>query len=657
MRRDESGIVIVVVLFLIFFIFLICAGLLLSTSNTLNRTVSSREATVLRNAAEIGVDYIKKNIYDHYIEGKKDITRESDLPDASQYTIAAGMLDVTIKGIKYILTSQLTGPITLTGNPSLPDPIIRSFPLTVKAESEATGHYYIIEFSNEIVSEPITKYFIYTIRDLEVQPGTRLDVYGSLHGRGGAYLTPGADNVEVTFGDPSDPIGAAATKKLETERNFYRRRKFDLGYFQYRDNYIKIKDDNMLVSEDGHWGNLQFDTRCASRWGQIVRRYANPEASPPLQDLARGGFYHKKALEYGLVVEVDSVGRGYVYIMTDPAAPARYRDPLSDPDKDFELKKDLQDTSGLHAAIYFATYPGRPNNVSAFTDGREGRKVKVVGIDIKKLYEYFRTVSPNIDLQQDIIYITMAEEINEEEEGVMGEFFPAVLVKNADEIYAHTSIVTDAPLYVSGNVNCRADGSKYYDLMFASQCLTLVSPYFCTAVPVATNNTNIPKKADGSYLSAMTVNAAIVAGNKDTYVKDPRDPANKEEITEETIVREAEKDWTKPGYNALLAQLRIDLETNSSAYGNKVHYNGGLENFVRFLEKWESYRVVTVKGCFIDAFNTVFVDSDWSGQYYTPSRRVWRYENMANAPFVARLTNIRIRQYKERFYAPAKAIS
>jgi Tfp pilus assembly protein PilX len=55
-------------------------------------------------------------------------------------------------------------------------------------------------------------------------------------------------------------------------------------------------------------------------------------------------------------------------------------------------------------------------------------------------------------------------------------------------------------------------------------------------------------------------------------------------------------------------------------------YNGGLENVLRFLEKWDN-KTVTFKGSIVDLWNSKQATGSWScGGYYTPPSRNWQFD-------------------------------
>ena len=65
-------------------------------------------------------------------------------------------------------------------------------------------------------------------------------------------------------------------------------------------------------------------------------------------------------------------------------------------------------------------------------------------------------------------------------------------------------------------------------------------------------------------------------------------------------------------------------------------YNGGLENVLRFLEKWTG-KTVTYRGSIIDLWYSEDADGDWEyGNYYTAPYRDWGYDQKAAEQGAAR---------------------
>lgn len=74
--------------------------------------------------------------------------------------------------------------------------------------------------------------------------------------------------------------------------------------------------------------------------------------------------------------------------------------------------------------------------------------------------------------------------------------------------------------------------------------------------------------------------------------------------------------------NAVLAGGNVPTQVD--AKGNK-HYSGGVENFFRYLEKWNGSVTHTFKGSVLLMFNSVLSKGTWDSQKYSAPKRVWSW--------------------------------
>ena len=78
-----------------------------------------------------------------------------------------------------------------------------------------------------------------------------------------------------------------------------------------------------------------------------------------------------------------------------------------------------------------------------------------------------------------------------------------------------------------------------------------------------------------------------------------------------------------------------DVELSPLSGGDKTIYNGGLENYPRLHENWDT-KTLTYRGSFISLGVPRHVDGDWDDDVYKPPVRAWSYEtrfsDAANLP-------------------------
>jgi hypothetical protein len=74
-----------------------------------------------------------------------------------------------------------------------------------------------------------------------------------------------------------------------------------------------------------------------------------------------------------------------------------------------------------------------------------------------------------------------------------------------------------------------------------------------------------------------------------------------------------------------VSYLTGNVETTSS------DYNGGFENLPRFLEKWSGINF-NWSGSAVNLWNSIQANSGWSGTYYDPPNRNWKYDTDLDDP-------------------------
>ncbi|MGE5559281.1 MAG: hypothetical protein ACM3WV_11850 [Bacillota bacterium] len=714
MLRSQKGIALVIALFMVFTISLISGALMMSSLNATKRITMDREIVVLRNVCEIGVEQVNKNLDDYfraidpmvvmnaeYVPAETDYIRGLD-PSLNEN-------EINVWGKTYTLTVTHGTPYVKQSGTLLNKVI----PITIRADSGVDN--YIINYDFTVILEPVSKYFVYSIRDLEINACDTMDISGALHARGGIYVTPGDLGVTIHFKPDTyvdkEGVTQEATTSLETEKKFYRRRKFDFNYEEtlLDDNEantkVLIRNEQMYVYQDSFtptagdlypsgtewpakrfksgWENYDFGTYRDFHWGdknagdpyQIVKTGVKSVTALSAKDKRRGGYYHLQAMQYGIAVVDDNLyingaivkdTAGMNYVIKTKMEYEKATDPVI-------LK--------LRDAIYIMTRPGSPQDKKAFENFREDRTVKGYCLDFrlfKAFLDYYLPLhgplaAPGGDW---IIYISPpAAQIGD-------SMFPAVVVRHAEELWEDTSIITDKPLYVCGSFNKKVDGTKWEDAMLIADVINVCSDYFAQeddegvkfihpedVVPIVEQN-QLPMKYNrstkrfeelvdtyynGNLIPSVIVNAILIAGNMDTYFCDPAGSG--------TIVKtEEEMKSYFPAYYELCKQGYLDGINPATGKFDKrlyhVSYNGGLENFVRLLENWGPTKTILIRGCFIDAYDSEWVAGDFwdragpdnqAPQYFVPPKRVWKYDPMEESPFIAKLTNFRLRNWRENY--------
>jgi hypothetical protein len=206
------------------------------------------------------------------------------------------------------------------------------------------------------------------------------------------------------------------------------------------------------------------------------------------------------------------------------------------------------------------------STTSSFNDGRENKTMRIVQVDIAALKTNPVAMAalndPPDDGEAGILYVssTSAHLTN-----------PAVRLINGGTLpTGGLSVVTNNPLYIKGDYNT-ANGP---------------AGIFCDAVTILSNSwsdANSTKGISSRVASNTLVNAAIMAGNRDTV---------------------------------------------------GTQYSGGVENFVRFLENW-SGKTLTYSGSLTCLWQSQQATGNWpgTGTVYNPPVRNWSYGiSLANLP-------------------------
>ena len=176
-----------------------------------------------------------------------------------------------------------------------------------------------------------------------------------------------------------------------------------------------------------------------------------------------------------------------------------------------------------------------------------------------------------------------------------GGTLSAVRLKNGSTLQRSLTVATNNPLYTQGNYNTINKKPS----AFLADAITVLSGNWSDA--------NSRRSLDYRNATATTVNASFLTGN-----------------------------------------------TETGAHGQG--YNGGLENLVRFLEKWDGI-TYNWKGSAVDLWYSRQATAAWSyGSYYTAPNRDWTFDNdllhIENLPPGTPLVNIIQRMdWKEQLYS------
>ena len=210
---------------------------------------------------------------------------------------------------------------------------------------------------------------------------------------------------------------------------------------------------------------------------------------------------------------------------------------------------------------------------NSFHDAREGKTVRPIDINIGALTEWSLT---NSSLRGALGSKDVSSVYVVDSRTLAGTQLGAVRVVNGERLPARgLTVVTARPLYVLGHYN----QSNSANLGTTNTTTTQPASLVADAITILSGNWADPK----STLSVATrvalpttVNAAILTG-----------------VVETTL-------------------------------GN---YSGGMENFPRFLETWDTANPLTYNGSMVKMFPSLYATNAWGkAEVYVPPKRDWAYD-------------------------------
>jgi hypothetical protein len=222
------------------------------------------------------------------------------------------------------------------------------------------------------------------------------------------------------------------------------------------------------------------------------------------------------------------------------------------------------------------------------TPPSSNKKTKVTNVDINKL----KTALSNYYPSNGLIYMTRDDAIPDQNNNPYtadpSRVVSGFKLVNSTTLPAATTFVTNLPVYVQGTFNKHSSTNPALDTWkpcaVVSDAITLLSNSWVDSNsnwkdPAVVPLTTMPTASNSEY------NFVFITGNIPT----------------------------KPG-----------------------QYNGGLENFPRFLENW-SGKTVDISGGFIQLFRSAYATGPWSyGNYYQAPTRNWksepRFSNLNDLP-------------------------
>ena len=524
--RSEKGMVLVTALLLLAVLTILGTAYFIQTSTDIKISTNFRTSREAFYAAEAAVEYriekldqalrilnLNLNFAAPVMTGFTFVLPNIQPPTSTQRVLTEGnFTGLTAFGDEYIVEATANG----ANNASC----------TIEARVENT-------------MIPVFQFGIFYENDLEMLPGANMTFSGGrIHSNNDIYMNPdGSATLTV------DSIVTSAG-------DIYHRRKDRTG----TTGTVRIKDgegndQNMTVDSD----STPWQTESQELWdGRVktdvhgVEKLNLPMPSDTPRDiLSTGteGMFAKAGLK---------IINGTGYDKSGNVVELKYLD--------------LTHVDGSGNLIIDAGCDGINNNVNPiqqiddkFYDQREGRPIDTTVIDMEKLLGNATVLNklndPPADCDSGILYIASTNQSIE-------------IIEGADLSPLSSTgltVATNNPLYLEGDYN--------------STGTPVPASVIADAVTVLSNNWNdgnsTSTNLDDRLASNTIVNAAIMAGNRETVVSD---------------------------------------------------YSGGVENFIRFLEKW-SGKTLTYSGSLVCLWQSEQATEEWhyGSPVYTAPNRIWSY--------------------------------
>lgn len=261
--------------------------------------------------------------------------------------------------------------------------------------------------------------------------------------------------------------------------------------------------------------------------------------------------------------------------------------------------------SNAECALIFS---GKSN---AFHDGRENVGVDVVDIDVNQLELWVQAhLAPK---PIDIVYLTFTN-VTDALPYTLAQTlrdYPAVRLKNGQQLRYPLTIATDRPVYVQNSYNVVG----WQPASILGDAVTYLSSNWSDANYVW-NPAWVPDDLGTAHPFAlngaapMQVYAAIAAGHSST-------PCDANRLT--------------PSCNPADSAARYGTPLTPGAV--PPNYGGGLENFPRFLENWSGIQML-YRGSLVSLFESRYaMRKRWSWMtYYNPPARDWAFDTNFRDP-------------------------
>ena len=476
----------------------------------------------------------------------------------------------------YDVTYNITNPLdrflyrTVVGNSTIFH-YAHTFNITSEAISQTDNSKDTLNETIRILETPLVQYYAFyagsgDLADLELWPGTDMNMWGRMHANRDMYMRPYSGEIVLRNYDNG---GNFSPHFMSMGGVFRGKRKFDGGGTTTSDTYVRINNnltiigspttdpEFLIVPDDVNAGN---EAAQEAAFNNFLLVNEGTLKAPGQKQFWRNGFYEDRSEDPQNPL-IDTMK-----IIVDEANPSTIQVWVSRPSLT-EVTGDIINGGTARLTSDGSNMVANPiedhSGTNDFYDGREGRRVDFTDIDLNLLHiwylDYLTDNGLNWAGDGMLIYASRSGTgtIPNPNNGTRLDAFRfKVQGGSQPTLLANTTFATDNPIYIQGDFNT----INTKGVAMVADASNILSNAFTTR-PI----NSLPGASD------TTVNVAFFSG-----------------ITPNT----------------------------ATTGGLSAADDGGLHNFARLHENWGNANTLNINGSFVSLFQSTQADGSWCHQGY-----------------------------------------